>query len=491
MSIALSGSLAYVGGAQSISIVDVSNPASPQVVKTFGSNDLTGGGITRCQVMGDKLIVASQVTEGAASFNLLVYSLADPRNPQLLGKTPVDYRFLSDLFVRNSTAFVTTEGITYTLPGTITDQFGDFLAINLSDPAHPALAGVLSNTEGPPNGGDSLRYQGVAVTDQLAYVLGSTSTGANTQVGAGQLQVVDISNPAQLSVVKDLSIPGMVHAIAIATQGNRALVVGSTGGRRSPFNGLSNNGLTGTVALAVLDITDPANPQLVGNTLITDSPVGGLGAVALGNGKFAVSGVTVNGTPALMVVDTSGSTQPVVSTVAVPTAVNNMAVVGDDLYTTSSAGLNIYRIETLTSIPVTAEVQVPKNTGVTVVPNSFSIAPTQIIDGPDFQTLVWDLTVGPGDTSQTITWQSTVSNLLPDEVRQLTLNTTVQYVGQTTTGALTLPPLAVAGVPATQTIQIPVQVVVPGAGRSRTRPWPLGSSATPIWPTGSTTSASR
>ena len=59
MSIALRGSLAYVGGAQSITIVDVSNPASPQVVKTFGSNDLTGGGITRCQIMGDKLIVAS------------------------------------------------------------------------------------------------------------------------------------------------------------------------------------------------------------------------------------------------------------------------------------------------------------------------------------------------------------------------------------------------------------------------------------------------
>ena len=348
----------------------------------------------------------------------------------------MNYRFLSDLFVHNSTAFVTTEGITYTLPGTITGQFGDLLAIDLTDPAHPALAGVLSNTEGPPNGGDTIQHQAVAITDQLAYVLGSTSTGGNTQVGVGQLQVVDTSDPTHLSVVKHLAIPGMVHAVAIAMQGNRALVVGSTGGRKSPFNGLSDNGLTGTVALAVVDITDPANPQLVGNTLVTDSPVGSLGAVALGNGKFAVSGVTVNGTPALMVVDTSGSTQPVVSTVAVPTAVNNMAVVGDDLYTTSSAGLSIYRIETLTSIPVTAEVQVPKNTGVTVVPNSFNIAPTQVLDGPNFQTLVWNLTVGPGDTSQAITWQSTVSNLLPDEVRQLTLNTTVQYVGQTDDGHL-------------------------------------------------------
>jgi len=463
MSIALKGSLAYVGGAQSITIVDVTNPASPQVVKTFGGDVMTGGGITRCQIAGGNLIVASEAAEGAASFNLLVYSLADPLNPQLLSNTPVNYRFLSDLFVGNSTAFATTEGITYTLPGTITDQFGDFLAIDLSDPAHPALAGVLSNTEGPPNGGDTIQHQGVAITDQLAYVVGSTSTGGDTQTGAGQLQVVDTSDPTHLSVVKQLSIPGMVHAVAIATQGNRALVVGSTGGRKSPFNGPSDNGLTGTVALAVLDITDPDNPQLVGNTLVTDSPVGGLGAVALGNGKFAVSGVTVNGAPALMIVDTSGSTQPVVSTVTVPADVNNMAVVGDDLYTTSSAGLRIYRIETLTSTPVTAEVQVPKNTGVTVVPNSFSIAPTQIIDGADFQTLVWNLTLAPGDTSQTITWQSTVSNLLPDEVRQLTLDTTVQYAGQGTTGGLTLPPLVVAGVPATQTIQIPVQVVVPGA----------------------------
>ena len=65
-------------------------------------------------------------------FNMVVYSLADPMNPQLVSNTPVSYEFLSGLFVQNSTAFAATQGITYNESGTVSNQFGDFLAVSAS-----------------------------------------------------------------------------------------------------------------------------------------------------------------------------------------------------------------------------------------------------------------------------------------------------------------------------------------------------------------------
>ena len=77
--------------------------------------------------------------------------------------------------------------------------------------------------------------------------------------------VLDTSDPTNPSVLDEVDIPGTVQVLAVAVQGNRALVVGSTGGLDDPFDG----GLTGNMTLSVLDISDPSNPQLIGTTLVT------------------------------------------------------------------------------------------------------------------------------------------------------------------------------------------------------------------------------
>ena len=87
-------------------------------------------------------------------------------------------------------------------------QFGDFLAIDFSNPASPKLASSLTNTLGTPNGGANNINGGAAVSSSLAYLVGSTSTGSATQTGSGQLQVVNIANPASPSVTDTLTIPG-------------------------------------------------------------------------------------------------------------------------------------------------------------------------------------------------------------------------------------------------------------------------------------------
>jgi len=464
-SVAVLGSLAYVAGTQDISIVDLTNPASPQLVKTFGGSDLAQGGYNRVQVSGNNLLVASQDTSGAtADFNLLVYSLANPRSPTLVSTTPVDDQFVQSLFVHGSTALATTGGINYDENGNITDQFGNLVSLDVSNPAAPAVAGSLANAVGPPDGGANNQHGVVAVNGSLAYVLGSTSTGNVTATGSGVVQVVDYSNPANLSVVNTLSIPGTIHALAIAIQGNQALVVGSSGGWTNPFADPTAIGLSGNVTLTLLSISNPANPTILSNTQVpaaqftAGSSTGAVSAIALGNGLFAVGDVQEIGLPVLLTVDATDSTHLAVSTVDVSNNVNGMAVFGDELLTASATGMAVYRLGALFNQAVTAEVTMPTTGGVTIDPTSFSLAPTQIINGASTETLEWNLNLAALGT-QTITWQTDLNGLTADEVLPVATGATVTIGGT----AFSLPAVEMAAEPTIQTLEIPVEVVAPGA----------------------------
>src|SRR5262249_7549802 len=385
-------------------------------------------------------------------------------HPQLVSRTPINYVFLSDLLVHGNVVLATTNGVNY-FAGVATFQFGSLLSLDASNPAHPVLREVLFNELGSPTGGTTNQNGATLVNDRIAYVAGSTSTGGNTQTGAGRVLVVDYSDPTNLSVLNEVDIPGTVQLLDVAVQGNRALVVGSTGGWRTPIDNISQAAFTGNLTLTLLDVSDPLAAQVLGRTLVTDGVfgdvlgVGKISALALGNGLFAVSQANINGKAQLLVVDPTDPNHLIVSALPTPAPANEMAVSGNLLYTTSSAGLGIYRIGSLAGEPVTVSVQVPNNTGVAVVPGSFNLPPTQIIHGADFDTLVWDRVLAFGESQPTFTWQSTVSNLLPGEARDVTLGGTVSFVNQGTAGTVTLPPTAVSGVhfvsldPTSQTVR--------------------------------------
>src|SRR5262249_1026139 len=152
---------------------------------------------------------------------------------------------------------VTTAGAAADGAGNITDQYGSVLSIDVSNPAAPKLAGELFNNRGSPQGGDTNQDGGVIANSQLPYIRSTNTNGAAVQNGTGRVLLVNYSNPASLQVVGELDIPGTVRVESIAIQGNRALVIGSTGGLRSPTSSVSDYGLTGDVTLTVLDITDP------------------------------------------------------------------------------------------------------------------------------------------------------------------------------------------------------------------------------------------
>ncbi len=452
-SIALDGNYAYVAGTNGIDIVDISNPNQPELISTFASNVIVQGGSASILVDGNDLIVSTQVDLNSSGFKLLIYSLTNPLAPQLLSNTPIGYAFLKDMIIDGNTLLVPTGGYDY-FAGTLSYQFGSVLSIDVSNPAKPVLSDVLYNDRGMPDGGDTQQLGGTIVASGLAYISSTTSTGANYNSGVGRVLLVDDSNPTNLSVLGEVDIPGTLQIFSIAVSGDRALVVGSTVGAAPT---LPDSTFSGNLTLSVLDISNPDSPQLLGTTLVTDSTTSG-GAVALGNGLFAVSGATIAGQAEILIVDPTNPNNLVVAAIPTPAPVTQIAVSGDLLYTASSAGVGIYQINSLVGEPVTISVEVPNNTGVSVVPGSFNIPPTQTITGASYNTYVWVRTLAYGESVPTFTWQSTVSNLLPGEARQVTLGGTVDFVSQGTAGTFSLPPTAVASVhfiqldPASETV---------------------------------------
>jgi uncharacterized membrane protein len=473
LTMALDGNLAYIAGTNGIDIVDISDPTNPQLVNTFAQKQIVAGGFTvvRQATIGgsDYLVVGTTADVNPTGTQLLIYSLAsDPKNPALVSTTTIPYVILSDLLVQGNTVLMTTTGIASLVQTYITDQFGTVLAIDISNPAAPQLANVLFNARGPTFGGYNNQDGGTIVNNQIAYIASTTSQGSEVQKGTGQVQVVDYSNPDQLALDEQLDIPGTLRIEDIAIQGNQALVVGSTGGWY--IHGFGDQGFSGQLTLTMLDITDPQNPQILSTTLVTDatfpSSLGGLGtklsAVALGNGLFAVSDALINGNPVLLIVDPSNPNNIVVAAMPEPAVVNQLAVAGGLLYAPSAAGLAIYSIGNIPSIPLTISVQIPNNTSGSIVPGSFPIPPTQIITGTDYDTLVWDRSLAAGDVSTTLTWQSQLTTLNPGENSNVTLGGAVDFVSQGTAGVVNLPPTDVI---AKQVVSLSpsAQTVQPGA----------------------------
>src|SRR5262249_10719447 len=255
-------------------------------------------------------------TTNASKFTLLVYTLAaNPQAPQLVSSTGFNYEFIQDMLVQGTTVLVPTAGFF-----SFGDQFGTVLAIDIHDPTAPRQAGVLFNNRGEPTGGDTLQIGGAIVNNQIAYIASSTSTGGNTQSGVGRILVVDYSDPTNLMVLREVDIPGTLHAINVTLQGNRALVVADTPG-------------AGNLMLAVLDITDPAQPQLIGTPLLTaavnPNPRLDTSGQSLGNGLFVVGQALANGNPVLLLVNASNPNNLVVSSMPVPAIANELTGAGN------------------------------------------------------------------------------------------------------------------------------------------------------------------
>ncbi len=445
---------AYESGTGGIDALDITDPTNPQLLEVFGQNDITNGqfGFNIAKVVNGELIVGTSNGNNGSVFNLLVYSLADPANPTSVSNTTINYRFLSDLLVNSmgTAAYVPTNGFFYS-GNTIDSRFGDFVSIDLSDPTQPALAGSLFNDQGQPDGGVMSQYGGTLVNDQIAYSAGITPGGGTVIGNTGNLLVVNIADPKNMSLIEQLPIPGTINIVNVAVQGNRALVVGSTGTESSTVD-FNATGVANYLTLTLLDITNPSDPKILGSTFVTSEqfPVNEAGAktdvVSLGDGDFAVSDTDANGNPALLVVDPSNPSNIIVGAAQVPSGVHGITVSGNLLYASTSNGLSIYEIQPLVSDPVSITVNLPAGTAANIVPGSFNVAPTQINTSANGDSLVWNRSFASGNTTFTFNWQTTLSGIQAGQSIPVTTGAAVSYVNQGTPGALTLPGTSVTGV---------------------------------------------
>ncbi len=466
------GDIAYVAGTNGIDIVNVANPSAPQIVGTFGQGLIVQGGFTVVRALSaDRIIVATRGFLNAATFTLLTYSISNPTAPVLLGQSNIAEAFISDLFIVGNRALATTNSILF-IAGNVISQNGDVLSVDLTNPAASNVTDELFG-----NGADNYNQNGGEVVDaSTLYVASTTSTGgfSSTQQGNGVVRVIDYSDPANLSQIRQVTIPGTVQVLEIAVEGSRALVVGSTGGWKSPFLGVADAQLTGRMTLTLLDITDRRNPVVLGTTLVTESlnrPIdtadGGakLSLLALGNGRFAISRGYVDGKPVLLLASTTGDSIAVAS-IDVPSLVNEMAIVNGKLYTTGQSGLLIYNVGNIEGTASTVTVHVPNSNTFPNVnrvrANSFNIPPDRIIPGAGSDTLVWNRPFAFGTTSSTLTWQTDIAGLVPGESRDVTTGTNIAFTHAGTPGAFALPATSVVGQNAVA-ISPASRTVAPGA----------------------------
>ena len=196
----------------------------------------------------------------------------------------------------------------------------------------------------------------------------------------------------------------------------------------------------------MLDLSQPTNPTIISTQTLNVPSIGISFVQSLGNNMCNVTGslAGINQKPELLVFDASDPQNVAVAQFGTAVLAGSFTAAGNLLYTVDGSSLSIYNIITGQDTPVVAQVTVPA--GVSTVPNSFSLAPTSTTTNADgSHTLAWDLAFSAGSTSETITWQSTVTGLQPSQSVTVASGATVQFL---------------SGLPATlTTLDLPDQVV--------------------------------
>lgn len=326
----LSGNYAYVAdGGAGLVVIDISNPASPRRV---GGLDAAGEA-RQVVVSGNYAYLADRFWNGIQNdiqeFGALrIIDISDPASPQLVGEIPTEgmawrvgvvgnvaYVGAKELQMFNisdpaNPTHIGNYNTTWwggALPGSRAYTVsGDFL--DISNPASPRRLGGYT----PPDEGF---VSGVAVEGQYAYL------GIRLGAGAG-LAVIDLDPVANLPRVGSLDTAGYARDVAVS--GTRAYVADDTAGMQildianpqqplplgnyptaypaemvvangnrahvveSWYNGPDSYGW----ALHIVDVTDPASPTQLGvyqtSGAVQPRRLGAAGALAVrATGDFA------------------------------------------------------------------------------------------------------------------------------------------------------------------------------------------------------------
>jgi hypothetical protein len=325
-------------------MVDITNPASPSVLGSFGSSQLNGAGF-RCAINNTVstpyLVETVGATNSAQSF--AVWSLSKPKSPTLLTVATTSYAHLENMTFSGNTAYITTSYITFqTSNEKITAQTGMLLVFDFTTPSHPLFVTALQASTA------NLEPDAEVVDQIYVYIAGSTATGSSTS-GAGLLSAVNVSTPSAPVLLNQVSVSQAAILLGFDISGTTLLAAGNTAGQRNP--GTPDFDFTGNLTLTTMSLANPVTP-VVEQTLVTSLQV---------NGTFNVAGFTNNGVFALVNnppdTDNFGPTSLMMADCRTPTNIllypvqtqfgfsAMLTTTAGYLLAPTSVGLNIYQLQ--------------------------------------------------------------------------------------------------------------------------------------------------
>jgi hypothetical protein len=360
LGIGISGSYTYIADVDTVRIVDISNPASPIIVRNVDNPDQSlavaisgtyvyvatataGIQVIDTSNPSTATIVASIDTPGRAqdivisgshayvadgSSGLQVIDISNPLSPAIVGNVDTP----------GSGAKVAVSG-PYAY---VADGIGGLVVIDVSDVAHPFIAG----TSVLPRGGAT----DVAATGKFAYVLSDFGN-----VYGGALWAVDVSLPATPVTVGVANVGSWSSLLnAITLSGSHVYVAFSLGvqvvdisNSVTPVHAsIAASGFvaaSGTYAytydngtIRVINISNPVAPAVVGTLSIPATT----GAIA-GQGSYAyVNATNLSNQGTLYVIDISNRAAPALRGSTVYGGGYQFVVSGSYVYV-ASAGLKV------------------------------------------------------------------------------------------------------------------------------------------------------
>uniref|UniRef100_UPI0021480F71 choice-of-anchor D domain-containing protein n=1 Tax=Tahibacter caeni TaxID=1453545 RepID=UPI0021480F71 len=479
-SFVLHGGYLYVCQRDQVSIVDTLAPGAPAIVGTFATTGVldTGYGNVGCNRDGDVLVVAYNLSSPSSFDDLkIVAYLIDAAHataPLRLNAVPVSVpkRFGGTIQFNDShQGSLTTTAVIYNpFSGFIFQQNGNLISLDFSTPANPVQTGELFHHFGPTDTNDPVYGGPNMILSSLprgaTTLLASTSAvgdGFGTGPGVGRITAVDIgqlptncpgtNNPC---VTGATDVPGTRVLYGIAAQGDAGLAAGDTDGA---YDGYS--GFVGNLTLSALDLSGalPVVQSTLTSLMLNRRPAGapcnqpldtgGTGLKALTNNYYAVGAFNpLSCSWVLALVDANDTAHLRIIPYDVPSVLRDVVLDGDTLYALTDTAVLVYDYHVLAGPAITAIVDIPKGTGVNLVPGSFSPAPTDVDTGAaGYDRYRWYR-----PTATHITWQATVSGMTPGELRDVAAGGRVDYT-LPSIGAGSLP-LERAAVSAAQTLAI-------------------------------------
>ena len=347
-SVALLGNTAYICGSNRITMVDVTNPAQPNVVGEFGDAVLNGSG-TICAVNGSVNPPILVDVVGPLSLNdtmsFAVWSLANLQSPSLLTVASTSYSYIVSLSFSGAAAFASTSYFTFqTGNRDIVAQQGDYLAFDFTNPAAPLFISILQ----PSLVSDlSLKPASAVINSGFAYIASSTATGNSTS-GSGALNVVSVATPSAMFGVEQIQVTPAAILLSFDVSETTLLACGNTTGNRNP--GVPDFDFTGNLTLTTMSVNNVEAPTVL-TSFDTGLQVDGtFHTAAFANGVFAIVNnppVTDNTGPAsLMIVDARTPSNPVLYPVQTQFGFGGMVPTsGGFLLAGNSLGLYIYQLQ--------------------------------------------------------------------------------------------------------------------------------------------------